>query len=259
MNAIARNVGRTPAAQRERRQRIILVALIVVLGVLLAFELPKLLRGSSSSSSSTSSATTAAPAVTTPTAYPAATGVAAVPTVNVSAASVLRRERAIKRMPARDPFVPLASPTSGVAPTPAAPVVSPVKQATTTVAAANAAKPASTTAPKTAKPKTTPKTVTVAPKLVPTAAVIWTDGQRQVVGSQQLFKVGDTTFKLVSIGPKTATVSVPVGGIQGGKKEISLPRGKSVTLQDTVTGVKSTLLFTLPMSVVPTSASSNAK
>jgi hypothetical protein len=258
MNAIARNVGRTPAAQRERRQRIILVALIVVLGVLLAFELPKLLRGSSSSSSSTSSATTAAPAVTSPTAYPAATGVAAVPTVNVSAASVLRRERVIKRMPARDPFVPLASPTSGVAPTPAAPVVSPVKQATTTVAAANT-KPASTTAPKTAKPKTTPKTVTVAPKLVPTAAVIWTDGQRQVVGSQQLFKVGDTTFKLVSIGPKSATVSVPVGGIQGGKKEISLPRGKSVTLQDTVTGVKSTLLFTLPMSVVPTSASSNAK
>jgi hypothetical protein len=246
MAAVARNVPNA-AAQRERRQRIILIALLVVLAAVLAFELPKLLKGSSSPSASSSTS------VTTTT----ATGVVATATATVTggtynpySASVIRRERAIKRLPSRDPFVPLAGAVSATPEVTPNPTVLPNPDVTTTPATL---KPVTKPATVTKKPTATVKTVTVSPKLVPTAAVIWTNGQRQVIGADQLFKVGDTTFKLVTIGPKSATVTVPVGGIQGGKKQVVLPRDKSVTLQNTVTGVQYVLRFTLPMSVVPAS------
>jgi hypothetical protein len=225
MSVMAKSVGRSKGNPSSgNRQKLVLVGLLVVLAVVLAVELPGMLGGSSSSSSSPSATSTtasgtsaSAPTSTTPAAA------AVKPATKVSAAT--RTERYIKRLPARDPFVPLAGATAAAAP--AAPVVA-------------APAPAPTPAPKPAP----------APKLVPTSAVIWTNGTRQVVALKQLFRVGDTSFRLLSVGKNSVKVAVAVGGFKNGAKTITIAKNKPVTIQNTITGAQYNLRFTLAMTAV---------
>jgi hypothetical protein len=80
--------------------------------------------------------------------------------------------------------------------------------------------------------------------------VIWTNGTRQVVALKQLFRVGDTSFRLLSVGPKSVKVSFAVGGLKNGSKTITVLKDKPVTIQNNVTGAQYTLRFTLPMTAV---------
>jgi hypothetical protein len=227
MNAMAKSVGRSSNRKQSsgNRQVIVLVGLLVVLVIVLAFELPGLLHKSSSGSSSvttTTAATTAASSSAT-----SATATAAAPVqsvVKVSAAT--RTERYIKRLPARDPFLPLAGEKAAVAA--AAPVVA-------------APAPAPTPAAPTPAP---------APKVVATSAVIWTNGTRQIVGLKQLFRVGDTSFRLLSVGKSSVKVAVAVGGFKNGAKTITIAKNKPVTIQNTITGAQYNLRFTLAMTAV---------
>jgi hypothetical protein len=257
MNAIAKPGGRARSGGGGNRQVIVLVGLCVVLAAVLAFELPKVLGHSGSGSADTAS--TPAVATTTPVATAASASVPATATgssasATASVAAAVRTERWIKRRPARDPFVPLvvASSASSAAASSAAPTPSSTPPASTPAASTQASAAAIRAAAAAAAAET-------ARKFVPSAAVIFTNGRRQVVGLQQLFQVGDTTFKLLSVGPKSIKVAVTIGGFKGGTKEITITRNKPVTLQNNVTGAQYALNFTLPMSAVPASSSTTGK
>src|SRR4051812_9500782 len=199
MNAIANKRVAGSAGSSDKTQKILLGVLGGILVLLLVWQLPKILGGSDTASE------TAAPvaAVATPVAGSVPTTAPVTGTTVTLTARERRAARSIKRMPARDPFVPLASAT--VAATVAPPVTAPPVTAP----------PVTQAPPATPKPPT-PK-VPVVPKVVPTAAVIWTDGRRQIVHVKQILKVGDSTFRLDSVTPKTVTI-VPVSGdLAGGK------------------------------------------
>jgi hypothetical protein len=79
---------------------------------------------------------------------------------------------------------------------------------------------------------------------VPTAAVIWTNGQRQVVGVSQVFKVGDAQFKLVAVTRDTIRIKAVGGAFSGRGSAITVQKGHRVKLANTATGVQYSLLFT---------------
>src|SRR5213080_637493 len=98
----------------ERRRKLLLVGLFVLLAAVLAFQLPKLLKSSGSSSS------TASPSVATPaTSTPAATGGGSLP--GAATSSPAKRVVAIRHMTPRDPFVPVINETVPAAASASAP------------------------------------------------------------------------------------------------------------------------------------------
>jgi hypothetical protein len=241
MNAIANKrvgAGAGMGAGSGNGQKILLGSLCVILVLVLVWQVPKLLGGSGSPSVATEG-----DAVATAAATQTASGAPAIAATPASLARERQTARLIKRLPARDPFLPLA----GAVPAATSPAAT--SPAATSPAATG---PATTPAPAPTPQPTVPKPVAV-PKVVPTAAVIWIDGQRQVVGLKQTFKVGDTTFRLSSVTKTTATITPVSGALEGGKSQIKLTRTKPVTLENTATGVKYTLRFSLAMSKVPTS------
>ena len=82
--------------------------------------------------------------------------------------------------------------------------------------------------------------------------MIWTNGLRHVVGVKQRFKMGDTTFRLVSVTPDSARI-VPVLGSLAGGGELTLSRATSRTIKSSKNGVQYRISFTLPLAAVPSS------
>jgi hypothetical protein len=229
MSVMEARIGARRAAARnaaERRKKLILVGLVVVMVGLLAFQLPKLLkRGESSATSlqaiSTTSGTTAG-----------STG--ALPSASAPAKASEARVRAIRRLSAKDPFVPLIrdNPVS----------------ASTAPAAPAASRPRVRHASEGAIRVTVPKASrrAVARALKPNAAALVVNGRRQVVGVREAFGAGDITFRLVSVTPKTMRLRVLGGAFAGGKRVISVRKGHRVTLVNTATGVKYSVRFSAP-------------
>jgi hypothetical protein len=241
MSAIDTRTANRRAAERkaaERRKLIILAGLAVVLVALLAFQLPKLLKRSSSSP------TAAATSVTT-TAAPAAGAAAPRSLASVSTASSARRLRAIRRLAPRDPFVPLVKESTTSTSSSAAPT------SLTGRASATVSQPPIRITPVTVAPGVRPgvaaptvtKPVHVKPA-APTAAVIWTNGKRQVVGLSQVFTVGDVQFRLAGVTRKAMRVKLVGGLFAGGKSAVTVRKGHPVKLANTATGVEYRLLFT---------------
>jgi hypothetical protein len=250
MSVMETRLPRRRAAARnanDKGKKLLLAGLAVVLVALLAFELPKFLKSSSSSSTTAST-----PVTTTPAA--AATGSAPLVTPTGASAAHLR---AIHRMPVRNPFVPLLhesastsdssapapAPASTPAPAAAPPTPAPVAPAPAvdfTPSAVTPAPPVSTTPKVTTPEVTNPVHVKPAP---PSAAVIWTNGRRQVVGLSQEFKIGQVRFRLIGVTPKVVRIRIVGGAFAGGKQTITARRGHRVKLTNTATGVEYGLLF----------------
>jgi hypothetical protein len=232
----------------ERRKKLILVGLAVVLVAVLAFELPKLMKRSSSSSS------TASTAVATP-----ATPVTAGNSSLAMASTAAKRRRAIRRMAARDPFVPLirerastssSAPASAPAPAPAsAPAAQPAIGFT----------PSVTSVP---LPQATPRLAVTKPVHVkpaaPTAAVIWTNGRRQVVGLGQVFQIGEVRFRLMAVTRKAVRLKIVSGAFSSGKPTITARKGHRVKLTNTATGLEYGFLFTAGTTDAPTTTAGNS-
>ena len=210
--------GRRAAARNaaETRKKIVLAGLVVVLIALLAFELPKIMNRSSSPSStaSTSVVTTASPTVTLGGSRP------------VTAADA-KRLRLIRRLEAKDPFVPL------------------IRESTSTSSAAPVAKrKAHAVRRHHSKPKpAVAKPVHFTPA-APTAAVIRTNGQRQVVAVSQVFNIGDAKFRLVGVTRKAMRIAAVGGAFSGSKHAIRVRKGHPLKLANTATGIQYRLLFT---------------
>jgi hypothetical protein len=232
MSVIETHIGGRRAAARdaaETRKKILLAGLAVVLLAVLAFELPKIMKRSSSPSStaSTSVVTTATPAV------PVAGS------TQLTAAEA-KRVRVIRRLDAKDPFVPLiheSTTTSSPASTPTPTSTRPSLRFTP--AATAPAAPAATT-PVHVKPA------------APTAAVIWTNGHRQVIGLGQTFKIGDVPFRLVAVTPKAVRLEIVGGAFTGGKQAIRVRKGHPLKLANNATGVQYRLLFARGTTEAPT-------
>jgi hypothetical protein len=237
------------AAERdaaERRKKLILLGLAVVLVVLLAFELPKLMKGSSSSSS------TASTPVATP-ATPVAAGNASL----AMASTAAKRARTIRRMAAKDPFVPLIRESASTTTTTSAPASAPAPAPTSTPTTQPAIGfTASATSVPLPLPQATPNPAVIKPAHVkpaaPTAAVIRTNGQRQVVGLSQAFSIGDAHFRLVSVTRKAMRIKVVGGLFAGGKQTITVRKGHPLKLANTATGVEYRLLFRAGTTEAPT-------
>jgi len=220
----ARLGGRRLATQKtaERRKKLLLVGLMVVFAGLLVLQLPKLLSSSESTSTAPAASSTVSPAVT---------GSSGAPAVASAPAASSARVRAIRRMPAKDPFVPLIRENAAgasTAPAPAAPVVSRPRIRR----AVRAAVPTRVTP--------TPRRA-VARAVKPTAAVIVANGRRQVVGIREAFKVGEATLRLVAVGPKTMRFKVA-----GSNRAITVRKGHRVTLVNQATGVRYSVRFSAP-------------
>jgi hypothetical protein len=73
--------------------------------------------------------------------------------------------------------------------------------------------------------------------------VIWTNGQRQVVGVGHTFHVGDATFEVAAVDGATMRLQVPDGSFADGKRTITIRNGREVVLENNATGVVYTLRF----------------
>jgi hypothetical protein len=83
--------------------------------------------------------------------------------------------------------------------------------------------------------------------------VIWTNGRRQVVGVKQQFKVGDTTFRLLSVTGTSVKIAPVLGGFEGGEQAITIRKTEPLTFENATTGVQYVLRYSLAMSAVPAS------
>ena len=217
----ARLGGRRVAARNaaERRKKIILASLIVLFVALMAFQLPKLLKGSESS------ATAPVPV----SAVPATAGAGSVTAVTSAPVRSSARVRAIRRMSARDPFVPLIR-----------------ENAATASAAPATSRPRVRRAVRAAVPTRVVPLRGVLRAVKPTAAVLVVNGRRQVVGVREAFGFGEATFRVVSVGRKTMRLQVSGGSFGAGKQTITVRKGHGVKLVNTATGESFSIRFSAP-------------
>jgi hypothetical protein len=243
MSVIETHMGGRRADSAEKRKKLMLAGLAALLVAVLAFELPKIMnRSSSSSSTASTSIGTAAPAVTLGGTTP----------LKVTAAKRLRQ---IRHLAAKDPFVPLihestststSSSISTPAPTPA--LTQPSFHFTPSATASRAH---AVTKPVVSKP------VHVKPA-APTAAVIWTNGQRQMIGLGQTLKIGQVQFQLLSVTRKAVRLKIVGGAFASGKPTITARKGHRVKLTNTATGIDYGLLFTAGTNDAPTTTAGNS-
>jgi hypothetical protein len=92
----------------------------------------------------------------------------------------------------------------------------------------------------------------------PTAAVIWTNGHRQVVGLGQTFKIGQVQFRLVAVMRKAVRLKIVGGAFASGKPTITARKGHRVKLTNTATGIEYGLLFTAGTNDAATTTAGNS-
>ena len=69
-----------------------------------------------------------------------------------------------------------------------------------------------------------------------------------MIDLKQVFKVGDTSFKLLAVKRESAEIAVVGGVFTGGKPTLTITRAKPVTLVNTATGVRYPIRFSLATS-----------
>jgi hypothetical protein len=204
----------TPEARaaRERKQKIFVVVGGLLLLAMLAFQLPKLLGGSSSPE--------AAPATTGATlpGQPAPTGAAPVALVETTQAATMGKITSFSVFAPKDPFVQQVVTQNGLG------------------AAEGASKPAEKPGKAAEKPTTfaTGKTAAAA------VTIVTVNGVRQVLEPGMKFPAVDPMFVLVAEKPgsKSVVVGIVGGAYSGGAKTTTLKIGRPLTLVNTTTGAR---------------------
>ena len=201
-------------AKAAKQKKLVIVLAVVFVGVA-AIQGPKLMKQLHPKAAVDAAATSGS--------VPSSSGAGA--TVAAVASGTLHNFSHLKY---KDPFKALVkepvSDTSGTAPAAGAPK----QQAPAT----------------TPKPTPTPKPVQAAvtgevpftAKQAPNAAIVKTNGKRQLVYVGDGFPTADPLFRLVALGPKTIRVGVLGGTFTSGLPTIKLARGKPVTLANQADG-----------------------
>jgi hypothetical protein len=217
----------TPAQARERKARMTAICLALVFVVVAAIQGPTLLKAlhTSSPAKAAAAAAPATGATTTPGATPAAS-----PTAG--------QLKSFSRFPLQDPFhaqvaVAAAGGSSGASSTTPAPTSAPKPQVSPQPKVKPLATPTVTPPlPPAATTTTVPFTPAETPPVPPNAALITTNGKREVVTVGAGFPSGQPLFKLVGLGKKNVRIGVLTGSFTSGAETLLLPRGRTVTLRD---------------------------
>lgn len=201
----------TQQQQRDRRAKIMLGVLGVLLVGVLALQLPKILHSGGS--------TPAAPP-------PVATTAAAAALASAPAPAQLQR---FSRFAPKDPFRSQVATTSttSTSTSPAAPVVKPK--------------------PKPQPPLTISVTQQPAPVVprVP-AALLRIDGKKHVVPLDGLFPAKHPVFRVVALSEKALWIQLIGGSLANGQRTVKLDLGRRVTLENTTAGPKIALVLVKP-------------
>lgn len=221
---MAANKKLTPLEQRDRRAKMMLAGLGVLLLAVLGFELPGLLGGKSGAPAAATTATTPS-STATAVAVPAASSSLAGATIAVDQTG---RLVSFSRFAAKDPFHALVA-----------------VSATTTTGSGSTVKQA-TGRGVSAKPKTPAKPVTFSvhrAKAVPTgplvpAVVLQLNGTRRVIPVGSGFPESHPVFKLVSVGSRSIWISLVGGSFGGGKQTLRIDAGHPVKLVNTTAATK---------------------
>ena len=217
---------------KDRRAKRLAIGGAVLLVAVLAFEMPKVLKGHGGSSSSTpTAATTTTPgysASTTPASAPVATASAAVlPATSTKLTSsdvAPRRSKSelysFSRFAGKDPFVQQVS-ASDVTSTASAP--------------SGGSSTGSGSSPKTAVAAQRSSARTLAQT---GAVMLQVNGKTQTVRIGGSFPSSNPLFKLVSVSHGLVRIGIASGSYQSGAQTVSLVSGRTLTLVDTADGVR---------------------
>ena len=250
-----KNVALDRQQEKAKKQKRTLIALMVVLGLALVYEVPKTMKLMQHSASAPVVEAAGTPAAATPTTTPTPPPAAA--TAAAAAASAVAPKVSIvsaveptvdpgqltefARFASKDPFDPKIANSSSALPT-----------------------STSTTAKKTAP------TLPAMPKAPPappvTSAVISLNGELMSVAVNSDFpttgtvfsQVGAPLFHLISLTEKTAKIAIAGGSYADGSAAITLKVGTPVTLQNTADGSRYTLLLEPQGTQVPTSTTATS-
>jgi len=201
----------TPQQQRDRRAKIMLGVLGVLLVGVLALQIPKLLHSGGS-----------APAAAPPT---TSTPASAATLTSAPAPAQLQR---FSRFAPKDPFrsqVATATSATSTSTIPAAPKPKPKPQPPLTISVTQQPGP-------------------VVPR-VP-AALLLVDGKKRVVPLDGLFPAKHPVFRVVALSEKALWIQLIGGSLANGQRTVKLDRARRVTLENTTVGPKIALVLVKP-------------
>jgi hypothetical protein len=224
-------------AAKDKKMKKVAAGLSVLLAVVIAFEVPSMLKGSGGGSATPPAATTtgsssAAP-VSSPTPATTPPGTAAAAVTPVTSSQPLPNSDSLPKVgkqqltsfshfASKDPFVPQVA---AVAPSSGASGISSGSQSTSIA-------PSGTTAAVTHHQST--RTLAVRG-----AARISVNGRVQVVRVGTSFPSANPLFRLVSVGSNgVAKIGIASGSYSSGARTVSLVPGRTMTLVDTADGIR---------------------
>lgn len=220
----------TAAQLREKRSRTLAVAFSGVLLIVMIVQGPKLLKTLHGGSAPVGGTVAGAlPAGVNPTA-PAATSSGTRVAAAVAADGHLVD---LSRFAFKDPFHALVN-----VPTPPASSAAKAGSAGTPKPKepAKISQPAKISPAAAAAAAVAPTVTFTTPKTPPNAAIVKTNGRRQVIFVGDDFPTGDPLFKLVALGKKNIRIGVLGGSFTSGVPTIKLLKGKRLTLANEADG-----------------------
>jgi flagellar basal body-associated protein FliL len=218
--------------EKEKKEKIILLVLVAVLVIVGAFELPKMLGGSSGSTVSagqTTSTSSATSAGGTPTSTSAAIG--SLPNSSGYKANAGQLS-GFSLFNSRDPFGSVATSSSETTTTPST----------------------KTTSTKTTSTKTNSIT---APQGQYVAARISINGVSEDVALNATFPSASPVFVLSSLSAKKIKISVAGGSFSSGQSKVEINKGKSVALVNTVDSTRYAIKFITALTASQASSSTS--
>lgn len=199
----------SPAQQRDRRAKIMLAVLGVVLVIVVGVQLPKLLGGSNNSASSTPP----------PTAAPTTS-----PTAALTSAPAPTQLQHFTRFAAKDPFKAGYTPPT-TTPTATTPTTPKQGKKPLTINVTQAPPPAALTVP---------------------AAQLMVNGKKRVVALGSTFPQKSPMFRIVAMSQSSIWVELVAGSFPNGQQTLKIDRGRKVTLDNVTANLKFVLTLVKP-------------
>jgi hypothetical protein len=218
----------TPQQKRDRRAKLLLAVLGILLLVVLAVEVPGMLGGKKTpvAASTTTSATTTTTGGSTTAGAPAAAAAAATPaSYQVVARAQPGQLTRFSRLRAKDPFHALVTVPNGGGGSGSSPGSSP-----------SSTTPAKVASPASVKFSATPTSTTPAGPMV-LAAVLKLDGKRHVIAVGDSFPLVNPLFKLVAVGKGSIWITLVGGSFASGDTTLKIQLKHPVKLDNTTAGV----------------------
>ena len=208
----------TAAQLRDKRSRTLAIAFSVVFLIVIVIQGPKLLKTLHGGAAPTGGAVAGAlPAGVNPSLR---TSTASGSTAAVALDGHLAN---LSRFPFKDPFRALVKDSAGTTASAGTSGTTPAKAEKSSPAAAVAA-------------AVGPTVTFTATKVPPNAAVVKTNGRRQIVFIGDAFPTKDPLFKLIALGKKNIRIGVLGGSFTSGLPTIKLAKGKRMTLANKADG-----------------------